>query len=1182
MVSLPSTAAVPPSTPYQVGGSLSPALPSYVYRQADTQLLQTLQAGEFGYVLNSRQMGKSSLLVHTLQKLELTGYRCATVDITSLGSQQVTASQWYRGLVADLWRSLGLFSQGHYKAWWQEKGEMPPVQKLQAFFQEVLLEQFPEDTFVILIDEIDSILSLDFPLDDFFALIRYCYNQRAVNPHYRRLTFGIFGVATPSDLIRDRQRTPFNIGQAISLEGFQLHECEPLLGGLKEAIAQAPAILQAILDWTGGQPFLTHKLCALIWQIACGQGAPILVSAGQEAVWVQQLVRDRILHQWEAQDEPEHLRTIRDRLLRHPERTGRLLGLYQQVLRQGQMPHEDAEEVTELRLAGLVKKVGNQLQVKNPIYQAVFDESWIAHHLDYLRPYSQALTAWLASARQDPSRLLRGQALQDAQQWAYGKRLSDEDYQFLAASVECDRQEVQTVLEAERSQAIATQLRQSRRNLRLQRWLSGAIGVGFVLSTGLGLLALWASHRASQSEQIARRSEIKALLASAQGWFASNHRLDALVQTMRAQQQLEYLETPDPELAQAIDDKLQKIILGINERNRLVGHEGEIRAVAYHPDGTQIASASLDGTVKLWATDGTLLQTLESNRRGVRAIAFSPTGDLLAAAGGGQVRLWDVKTGAERSAIAAHEGVITTVLFSPDGDRLVTGSTDSTLKLWRRDGTLLQTLTGHNGMIRGLAFSPDGQVLASASADATIKLWQPATGSLLQTLTGHDSTVTDVVFSPDGRRLVSGSTDSTLKLWSRTGELISTFEGHRSPVTTVRFSPDGRQLVSTGDDSEVRFWQPNGEPILAYPGLFAAGAEVDFSPDGRYLVSTGRRDQQAVLLWQLDSPFYSVVGNHASAVIAIALNPAGDVLASAGSDAKIKLWQPDGTLLKTLAGHRGPVISLAFSGDGARLASSSFDGTVRLWQSDGTPIFTSAEVKQGVGRVDFHPRTSDLVAAGEELIHRWQFNGESLSSLSVNSQFVRNVVWHPQGTQLAVGVNDSDIQLIDAVTGIPAAELVGHQDTIHDLEFNADGSVLASASSDRTVRLWDVDSRSTLQVLEGHTDVVWDVTFVPPAAQPALDDLYLATGSADSTIKLWNRDGIVKTTLDRHTAKVLRLEFSPDGQYLFSASNDNTIIRWDLPALLSVDPSDYACQWLQDYLDTNAALSPEDRQLCDR
>lgn len=115
--------------------------------------------------------------------------------------------------------------------WWQELGNISLPQKLSQFIYDVLLVEYPTENICIFIDEIDSILSLDFAVDDFFALIRYCYNQRTINPEYNRITFAIFGVATPSDLIQDRKRTPFNIGIAIELHGFTLEEVAPLAIG---------------------------------------------------------------------------------------------------------------------------------------------------------------------------------------------------------------------------------------------------------------------------------------------------------------------------------------------------------------------------------------------------------------------------------------------------------------------------------------------------------------------------------------------------------------------------------------------------------------------------------------------------------------------------------------------------------------------------------------------------------------------------------------------------------------------------------------------------------------------------------------------------------------------------------------------------------------------------------------
>jgi len=1178
----PFTAAAALQSPYQVGGSLNAADPHYVKRQADDDLYHALTAGQFCYGLNCRQMGKSSLLVQTLTRLQRSGYRCATLDITSIGSEQVTPAQWYRGVVADLWRSFQLFDMVNYKTWWTDQGDTPPVQKLHRFLREVLLEQFADDSLVIFIDEIDSVLSLGFSLDDFFALIRFCHNQRAVDSAYRRLTFAIFGVATPSDLIRDRQRTPFNIGQPILMQGFQLRDCQPLMGGLESVVADTTALFREILHWTGGQPFLTQKLCALIWQHLHTTDEGQSLPAGEESRWVEQIVRDRILHQWEFQDEPEHLRTIRDRLLRHPDRVGRVLGRYQQVLQAAAaVAVDESEEETMLLLAGLVVKTGGTLQVKNPIYSNVFNADWVHHHLQALRPYSQAFEAWVASRQQDSSRLLRGQTLQDAQAWAQGKRLSDEDYQFLAASVADDRQEMQRSLEADRAQAIAAQLQQARRNTQLQRWLLVAISLGFWVSTGLGIVAAWASWRARQSEQLARQSEVAALAASAQGWFASNQRLDALLQAVQAQRQLDRLRSPDAILSREVDAVLRKILLGINEVNRFAGHRGEVSTVAYHPQGNQIASGSADDTLKLWHPNGTLLHSLEGHRRGVRVVRYSPTGDRLASAGGeGTLKLWDPNTGEPLKTLANEAVRAISLAFSPDGQWIAAGTLEGEIRLWRSDGTQVRSFSAHDAMVRSLAFSPDGAQLVSASADTTLKLWDWQNGTELAVLNGHTATVTDVVFSPDGLQLASAGSDSTVRLWDRDGQLLHTLEGHRAAVTSVRFHPGGQMLISTGLDHDVRIWRRTREPISAYTGIAAAGKAIDFSPDGRYLVSSGIGESHEVLLWQLESPFYSVVGGHAAAVLAIALSPDGRTLASASADTTIKLWQPDGTLLRTLTGHRAPVFAVSFSPD-ETLVSVSMDGTVRRWRQDGTPVRTYGNREAAVGLAETAPTGERLaVRTANQTVEIWHTDGTLLDTLSPVTGRSFTLAWHPRQNAIATGDANHHIQIWDLDTGTAIALPTDHTAPLREIAFNPDGTLLASASEDHTVEIWDAAARQVVARLTDHTDVVRAVAFAPASTRAWAGTDILASAGADKTIKLWTTDGTLLTTLDHHTALVQSLAFSPDGRFLYSASTDESIIRWDLAALLPLDPLAAACAWANDYLISNPTVSDRDRQLC--
>lgn len=343
------TANIQKSYNYKVGGSLGFDHPTYVERQADKTLLTALKEGKFCYVFNCRQMGKSSLRVRAMHQLQEQGMSCASVDITSLGSD-ISQKQWYSGIITQLFLGFNLIGKVNLKVWLREREDLSGVQKFAEFLEEVLLVHCSGEKIYIFIDEIDKVLSLNFSLDDFFSVIRFFYNQRAENPKFERLVFSLFGVATPTDLIQDKTQTPFNIGYPIELTGFTSEEIEPLAPGLTPITDHPQAVLRSILYWTGGQPFLTQKVCDLLLTKS------EIIPPEKEKDWVDKLVQKFIIENWESHDEPVHLKTIRERLFRNEKRAGRLLGMYQQILQQGFLKSDESPEQTELRLSGLVLK----------------------------------------------------------------------------------------------------------------------------------------------------------------------------------------------------------------------------------------------------------------------------------------------------------------------------------------------------------------------------------------------------------------------------------------------------------------------------------------------------------------------------------------------------------------------------------------------------------------------------------------------------------------------------------------------------------------------------------------------------------------------------------------------------------------------------------------------------------
>lgn len=495
---------------YQIGGSLKKDSPSYIERKADSQIYDALIQGEFCYVFNSRQMGKSSLLVKARARLQEDGYMCTTVDMTNIGSEHINPLQWYKGVVGDIWSGFGLPGKVNLKKWWKEQEDISLLQKLSRFISEILLVQFPSERLFIFVDEIDNILSLDFSVDDFFALIRYCYNQRAINPEYERITFAIFGVATPTDLIQNKKSTPFNIGRSIKLTGFTFNQSLCLAEGLNlDTIEYSQAVLQEILKWTGGQPFLTQKICHLIAQFGSegldeeeynNTNSQLPITNPQTLV--SNIVESIIIERWESQDEPLHLRTIRDRILNNDLMAACFLGLYQQIISGKEVLADDSKEKIELLLSGLVISERGKLKVKNPIYQRIFDLEWVAKQVDNLRPYYQKINVWIASEQQDKSQLLTGETLHKAIAWLEKKQYSDIDYRFITASQQQANKEIKRDLNTEKvekqqarfalqaaneaSLILASARKTAKRNVKKirlgKRWIIGiAVAVTFVI-----------------------------------------------------------------------------------------------------------------------------------------------------------------------------------------------------------------------------------------------------------------------------------------------------------------------------------------------------------------------------------------------------------------------------------------------------------------------------------------------------------------------------------------------------------------------------------------------------------------------------------------------------------------------------------------------------------------------------
>ncbi|KFZ24532.1 hypothetical protein V502_00989 [Pseudogymnoascus sp. VKM F-4520 (FW-2644)] len=456
----------------------------------------------------------------------------------------------------------------------------------------------------------------------------------------------------------------------------------------------------------------------------------------------------------------------------------------------------------------------------------------------------------------------------------------------------------------------------------------------------------------------------------------------------------------------------------------LAGHSGWVEAVAFSPDGKQIATGSGDNTIKLWdASTGSLQKTLAGHSGLVGAVAFSPDGKQIATGSGDNtIKLWDASIGSLQKTLAGHLGLVGAVAFSPDRKHIASGSRDNTIKLWDTStGSLQKTLIGHLGWVEAVAFSLDSKQIASGSRDNTIKLWDTSIGSLQKTLIGHLGWVEAVAFSLDGNYIATGSRDNAIKLWdASTGSLQKTLVGHSGWVEAVAFSQDSKHIASGSRDNTIKLWDASTgslqKTLAGHSGLVGA---VAFSPDGKQ-IATGSGDN-TIKLWDTSiGSLQKTPAGHLGWVTTIAFSLDSKHIASGSEDNTIKLWDAStGSLQKTLAGHSDPVVAVPLSPDGKQIASGSYDETIKLWD-----VVKSLKVSKLLGSTS---------------------------------------------KQIATGSGDNTIKLWDASTGGLQKTLAGHSDWVEAVAFSPDGKQIATGSDDNTIKLWDVTKSLKVSKLLGST-----------------------------------------------------------------------------------------------------------------
>lgn len=1020
----------------------------YVHRTTDETLYSALLSGEYGHILAPRQIGKSSLTIWVAQRLSQVGIRSVLIDLTQTGrsADRDPLSTWYYGLIDELASQLSL--PDPQSIYYGQYGNLAPVQRFRRYIHDVILQQVTGQV-VIFIDEIEYVRSLPAAIDtdEFFAALRGLYNERARDSEWKRLSFCLVGVAAPGDLVKDAVITPFNIGATVRLEDFRREEIAPFGSHLASLDGDVQIWLDEIFRWTHGHPHMTQLLCMrLLRQRPVGPIKEVVSSC----------VRRHFL--LNGREELDNLAYAEKRIddSYNAARKRDLMGLYRRLLLAERVPAEGGDPLqAELELCGLAATRESEgrrmLVVRNAIVGHVFGPSWVREK-EGQRKLGTESQRWLEAAR-NPTLLLRGDDLEEAQRWAREHpddlSLTENDFLRESLAIAAREREAQAV-RAAREEAREREIEQARqlavaeraraeleaRSARRLRGLSITLFFAFAAAATGGFFARQQQQRAVAQEKFAKDQE---KIANKNAASARESQLQEGVARKAAEDAGALVTKTSKELQIALNDTKSALLQKAEAlKKEQMARQGEAVALKQ-------AQTSADIAEKLARSE----QQRAADEEVKRIAAEQKVVEL-------QRELGLQMTRAEQLAI------------QPGQEREALESAINAVALSMKDGHAPP--------------QPALQSLFAALKPNWEKGWPDLEKKVAITLktSAGVSTFLDAAFSAKGDYVLAVSGDGTLFRWSYGGEPRGVKNSDSPRPCALQLSAKRESLFAmlpNGAIREVVFDRAGLQSnVIAHSSTTGSACCVMALDDsGGYLAAVGRGG--AVMWWSLSNDAPQPVPSprtSVDSVTAIAISARARQLAIGYRDGGLLLCGLSAPLsCHVLDGKRAAIDHLGFSLDGDRLAVADAQGGVGVFSThvenrtaswfatrNSSPVNSLSFSQDGLRLVTTHGNGIALV--------RNAVDGTTQARLNEQGAAINHAELDPQAIYAvtASGAARASLwlpNLDDRKRGPQSLALALHPGYVQVARFSANGERIVTAGQGGTARLYRVGARALFE-----------------------------------------------------------------------------------------------------------------------